>query len=345
MAKITEKENYLRLSRGEVPEWIPKMTYGYDKSGRYPAATGMVMCSVIPMTFPKPGEKRVDYWGVEFTPTKETNNAALPTPNRFILKDITKWRDVIKAPDLTDVNWELVCKRDLDNLYFDRNETALTFGTHVGYFQLLMNFMGFTEGLCAMYEEPEYVRELEEYLCDFYSTIMLNCVDYYKPEIINCTDDTATAKDSFISLETYRELIKPVHARQMQIAVDRGIPVAMHNCGRCEDFIQDWMDFGVKYWDPAQYMNDLVAVKEKFWKKYNFSIVGGYDLHVPANHPSVTEESVRAEVRELIDKLGLGGGYVFAGGALGPDDDEYVQTVNRWVFDEVDTYGRDFYKK
>ncbi len=345
MARITERENYLMLSRGEVPHWVPKMSYGYDKNGTYPEPTGMIFSSVIPMQRGEPGKPYKDYWGIEYTPTVETGGAALPTPGRFILEDITKWHEVVKAPDLTDVDWELVCKRDLDNLYFDRNETALTYGTHVGYFQLLMNFMGFTEGLCAMYEEPDAVKEFMEYLCDFFSTITENTIDYYKPDIFNCTDDMATANDPFISVEMYRDLVKPFHARQCNIAADRGIPVAMHNCGRCEDYILDWMDFGVKYWDPAQYMNDLVAVKEKFWKEYNFSIVGGFDLHYPAGHPSVTEDSVREEVRRLIDTLAPGGGYVFAGGAMVGIGDTDAERVNRWIFDEVDTYGRNFYNK
>ena len=42
---------------------------------------------------------------------------------------------------------------------------------HAGYFQNLMAFMGFTEGLLAMYEEPEEVYALFDYICSFYCEV------------------------------------------------------------------------------------------------------------------------------------------------------------------------------
>ncbi len=137
-----------------------------------------------------------------------------------------------------------MAKKDLENLKINREETALSFGMHVGYFQNLMGFMGFSEGLCAMYEEPDEVKALMEYLCDFFVRFGEKCIDYYKPDIVNITDDTATWKNPFFSPEMYQELFKPYHARQAKLGTDRGLPIEMHNCGRCEDFIDDWRDFG-----------------------------------------------------------------------------------------------------
>ena len=102
--------------------------------------------------------------------------------------------------------------------------------------------MGFSEGLCAMYEEPEEVVALLDYLTEFYFDVCKRCIDYYEPDIFAIADDTATWKNPFFSPEMYRELIKPFHARIAQLAIDRGIPVEMHDCGRCEDFIDDWRD-------------------------------------------------------------------------------------------------------
>ena len=39
-------------------------------------------------------------------------------------------------------------------------------------FQQLIAFMGFTEGLIAMHEEPEAVKELLHYMADFYVPII-----------------------------------------------------------------------------------------------------------------------------------------------------------------------------
>jgi phosphoribosylaminoimidazole carboxylase (NCAIR synthetase) len=62
----------------------------------------------------KPDGGRIDIWGVEFTPTDSTGGMALPVPGNFILKDITKWRDVVKAPDVSNVDWEMVAKKAVE---------------------------------------------------------------------------------------------------------------------------------------------------------------------------------------------------------------------------------------
>jgi hypothetical protein len=71
---------------------------------------------------------------VEFVATEETGGQALPKPGDFILKDVRKWRDVIKTPDLSGVNWEEVVKKDIENLKIDRNETAFILNAGGGGF-------------------------------------------------------------------------------------------------------------------------------------------------------------------------------------------------------------------
>ena len=69
------------------------------------------------------------------------------------LQDITDWRDVIKLPDISEIDFEADAKEQLSHI--DRNETAVMFDLNGGVFQLLMEFMGFNEGLCAMFTDPD----------------------------------------------------------------------------------------------------------------------------------------------------------------------------------------------
>jgi hypothetical protein len=331
----------MMLLRGEQPEWVPRYTFFPEPDGR-PVPTLMIMPGVLTGGMMEPGPSK-DIWGVTHVPVPEAGNAKLPEPNNFILKDIRKWREVIKAPDLSGVDWEAMAKKDLQRLGINRNETILSFGLQVGYFQSLMAFMGFSEGLCAMYEEPEEVKALMEYLCDFYMEVGRRCIDYYQPDVVGICDDTAAWKSPFISPEMYRELIKPFAARQASLGTDRGLPIEMHNCGRCEDFIDDWRDYGVVMWNPAQTSNDLTAIK----KKYGNSLVicGGWDIVGELASPDVTEETVKASVYKSIDTYAPGGGYAFCGLFLGPKGDEKTDRKNKWLVEAVDSYGRTFYKQ
>ena len=104
MANLTEKENYLMTLRGECPEWVPIYTFG-DMPGSSHAPASVMCEPLILSNFRFAGGGK-DVWGVNYVPTRETGNALLPEPNNFILKDIRQWRDVIKAPDISHVDWK-----------------------------------------------------------------------------------------------------------------------------------------------------------------------------------------------------------------------------------------------
>ena len=337
---MTEKENFMMTIHGETPAWVPRYTYGKDPYSPVPDACAQIGPSFLSAR--RTPEGGFNIFGVEFIATAETGNQSLPKPGQFILDDITKWRDVIKCPDISDIDWEMMARKDFDKLGCDRTQSAVRMLTHVGYFQNLMNFMGFNEGLVAMHTEPEEVLALFEYLSDFYVEVAKKSVYYYKPDILDVTDDTATATNPFISPAMYRELVKPFHAKLAQVGTDAGIPVDMHNCGRCEDFIDDWLDFNICAWNPAQVSNDLKGIKAKYGNK--LVICGGWDSQGPAGWPNATEETVRQAVRDCIDNYAEGGGFCFVGSAYGVLGDPAVEDKRRWITEEYMAYRETPYK-
>jgi hypothetical protein len=337
---LTEKENYLRTLRGEEPEWVPTYTFGVMPNAKDPPCN--VMCEPILLKEHRMNQGGKDIWGVNYIPTYETGNAILPEPGNYILKDITKWRDVIKAPSLEGIDWEAMVKKDLEMSLIDRTNSALALNLHFGYFQNLMAFMGFTDGLCAFFEEPEAVKELLNYLCDFYCAVLEKVIDLYKPDILVAMDDTAAWGAPFISPDMYREFILPCHDRQAKYGRDRGLPITMHNCGKSECFFDDLVKIGVVMWDPAQTCNDLDAVKAKYGNK--LVIAGGWDARDALAADTVTDEAIYESVRNTINRYAPGGGYVFCGGFLGPLDDPEVMRKNMVLMGAVKEIGHSFYR-
>jgi hypothetical protein len=339
---LTEKQNYLNLLKGEEPEWIPHYS-PIPGPGKTPPV-GNCGPSFLMEFLRKPGIQK-DIWGVTNVPVPDAAGAKIPEPGNFILHDITKWRDVIKAPDISGYDWESIAKKDMEMTLtrVNRNETALGFGLHTGYFQAVMAFMGFTEGLCALYEEPEEVKALIEYMSDFYLEVCEKTIDLYKPDIFTVLDDTAAWKNPFFSVEMYRDIFKPFYVKFTKPAIERGLPIEMHNCGRCEDFIDDWKDFGVVSWNPAQISNNLDAVK----KKHGNSMVinGGWDIVGELAREDVTEEIVKQSVYDTIRRYSAGGGYAFCGGYLGAEGDKEVLKKNTLMAEAVTEYNEKYYKK
>ena len=336
---LTEKENYLMCLRGEQPEWVPMYTIVKARESKVPPS---VMVSPYLLTEFRINGGGRDIWGIDYIATYETGNALIPKPGEFILKDITKWRDIVKAPDISHIDWEKMAKEDLERTGGDRTQSALSFNMHVGYFQNLMGLMGFSEGLCAMFEYPEEVSELFDYMCSFYCSVAEHIIDYYNPDILSLMDDTAAWANPFISADMYHELVMPYHYRQAKFGRDRGLPITMHNCGKCEGILDDFIHIGVKQWDPAQTCNDLDAVKKKYGN--SLVIAGGWDGRGRLLAPDVTDEELYDSVRQSINRLAPGGGYVFSGGFLGPLDDREVKRKNAVLIKAVDEIGHAFYR-
>lgn len=112
------------------------------------------------------------------------------------------------------------------------------------------------------------------------------------------------------SSEMYRELFKPAYQKMAKLANDRGLPIETHNCGRCEDFIDDWIDLGVVSWNPAQTSKDLLAIKKKYGNK--MVINGGWDIVGELTEPNVSEVTMKEAVCDTIDKYATGEAMHFA---------------------------------
>ena len=342
--KITERENLLRVINEQEPAWVPRkghVTYLEDDPEQHKPCCVTVVAEVFPLRRGSKGG-RIDIFGVEYEPTDSTDGAELPIPNRFILGDIKKWRDIIKAPILDGTDWRAIAEKSLRNI--DRNESCVQFSGSAGFFQMLTNFMGFTEGLIALQEEPEECMELIDYLCTFYETIAKNLIGYIKPDFFGVADDNATARSPFISKEMYQRIFVPFLARITKIGSDLGLPIDMHDCGRCEAFIDDWVKLGVKMWNPAQLSNDLAGIKKQYGN--SFILNGCWDSQGPPGWPNADEDTVRQAVRDCIDAYAPGGGFCFRASFYGSKDNAaQARRQALWITDEYNKYGRTFYKR
>ena len=323
---LTDKENILRMYRGEMPEFLPRFGMANAR------------CSYFP-NVKAPGY-HVDEFGVEYIGKDGVfDGTPIPYPGRYILHDIRRWRDDVHIPSLEGIDWERLAKADTKHI--DRSKQA--FSMYYGkIFQKLPDFMGFTEGLCAMMEEPEEVYALFDALCTYSEELIKNLLYYYKPDAICIPDDTATARAPFISREMYQEMVLPFHRRIADLVRNNGTLLEMHDCGKCDDFIPDWLDMGVVAWNPAQAMNDLKGVKEKYGRR--LVICGGWNGVGPESEPDYPDELLREKLKEYVDTLAPGGGFVFSAMINGSFKDPQVQAKMKVVGDFYEEYAKNWYQ-
>lgn len=340
---LTPGENYYRLFEGKMPEYVPIFDM-MPTPGFTPAAV-MSGPSCTGFHGPQGGK---DPWGVEFIANPETGYSAMPKTWDYILEDIEDWRKIIINPDIDSYDWKTMAEKDNEFLTqgmgIDRSQTLVLSSVSADFFQDLMGFMGFTNGLCAMMTDPEEVKALFAYTTEYYLKLQKYIIEYYSPDAIYLIDDTATKMNPFISHEMFRELLLPYYKIIADDAKAHGLPIQFHNCGRCEDFMEDLVGIGVSVWDPVQTTNDIPALKEKFGKK--LALAGCWDWELPKTWPDVDESAIRQSVRETIDKYAPGGGFAMCGGLniISYAGDETPLKVRSWLLDEAQSYGADFYK-
>ena len=325
--KLTEKENLMRMINGEIPEYLPR----YDFFGW---GAGLPMHDKM-----GPNGYKVDEFGVEYTTTDASMGGMMPVPGRIFLDDITKWHDKVKAPDLSGTDWEAVAKKAMEGKDPVNKPVILH---NSGYFMTLMNMMGFMDGLCAMLEEPEEVYALFDYLSGYYLEREKAMLKYFPADAYELADDTAAMDCPFIDVETYQTLVKPFAKREADLALDAGLKIAMHDCGKCESFIDDWLDIGVCLWEPAQVQNDLVGIKKKYQGK--LSIAGGWDNQGRISWRETPDDELRDALVNYIDTFAPNGGFAYMATVVGTGGEEAFDRKMKIVQEVYEDYGKDWYK-
>ena len=329
-AHLSEKENFLRTLNGYIPEYVPN----------FRMTDGVVAPSALWPDFSRDGGFTTIF-GVEHVTVLTANNAAIPKPGAYILDDIRKWRDVIKRPPILDeIDWEKMSKKDLDK----RDPDRLRMGSgniSLGYFQALVGFMGFTNGLIACIEEPEEVKDLMCFLLDLNLEVSKNFLYYYKPDVYFAADDIAHERAPFVSEDIFLELFEPAWRSEVALFKDAGLPAQHHNCGKFEAFVPYIVDMGFNSWDPAQFSNDLLGIKHKYDRK--LTICTGIQSNGFCAWAETKEDAIRAEVRRVMDLLAPGGAFCFMGHILGSPGDEETARRNEWITDEYEKNKFNYY--
>lgn len=158
------------------------------------------------------------------------------------------------------------------------------------------------------YENPEFVERLFEIITRA-RCIQARTFAELGVDVLRIGDDLATQQALMVSLATYRQWIKPRHARIVAAARELrpDLPVLYHSDGNIESLIPELLEIGVTAVNPVQpECVDPVAVKERWGQR--ITLWGAVSNQHTIAFGSA--EEVDAEVEARWGKLAPGGGYV-----------------------------------
>ncbi|UWP58303.1 uroporphyrinogen decarboxylase family protein [Ruminococcus gauvreauii] len=162
-------------------------------------------------------------------------------------------------------------------------------------------------------ENPEFASEVMRRVADFYIAYFRRALEAAdgQVDLVFCGDDLGTQISLQMSLEVYREVIKPHHKRLFDVIHEYGARVLYHCDGAIMPVIPELMDAGVDVLEALQFDArgmDPQVMKDNWGDRLCFH--GG--VSVQSTLPFKTVRDVEQEVRERIDVLGKDGGYIIA---------------------------------
>lgn len=224
------------------------------------------------------------------------------TPEALVVKDVTKWRDVVKPPDpwaLTDEQW---APFEAQAAGIDRNEQYVTLSKSSGLFERLHYLMAIDNALIALYEEPEATLELIEFIADWEMEFAKVLIKRLKPNALFQHDDLGTQINSFFSPDTFDEFFAPSYKKLYGFYKENGIELIVHHSDSyAANLVPAMIDIGIDVWQGAVQENNIPELIARYGGQ--LSIMGGLD-NGKFDTPDWSREAIRAGLEEIVEACG-----------------------------------------
>jgi uroporphyrinogen decarboxylase len=130
-------------------------------------------------------------------------------------------------------------------------------------------------------------------------------------DALQIADDFSSQRGPLMSREMFVDFFREPFKKFVDLGKSYGAKIYLHCCGSAYKLIPDLIDWGVEILDPIQTTAsdmDPLNLKTQFGHKLSFHGA----VNTQSILPNGTCDDVRNNVRELVETLGKGGGYIMS---------------------------------
>lgn len=245
-----------------------------------------------------PGGEGYDQFGVLWRfPEGQMGAFPVHDAEHKLMDDVTEWREKlthkpVAPPDEAQDYWGMLngwaAKVDPENCL------AAAFHPQ-GLFERLHAMMGMEDTMIAMYEEPEEMHALIEFLteCELdYAKTIMDKVHGVKALLHH--DDWGSAKNSFLSPEMFDEFLTPYYKRIYGYWKERGVELIVHHSDSySRNLIPSMIEMGIDIWQGVFPQNDIPELQKEYAGQITF--MGEIESRL-IDLPDSTPEQIKEEV-------------------------------------------------
>ncbi len=245
-----------------------------------------------------------DIWSIRGLSILSESGSSVP------LKDVTTIAEV-EAHPWPDPDWF-----DYSQLADDcekYKDYAVVGGGWSPIFCIASALQGMETFMINMIINPPVAEAIVEKITDFYWEMSRMIFEAVKGGIdfFYLGDDYGMQTGLLMSVEMWRKYFKPPLKRLFDLGKSYDLKILMHSCGSIRKIIPDLVDIGLDVLDPIQVKAtgmDPVELKKEFGAHISFH--GSIDTQWTL--PYGTAGDVRNEVKERIETIGVGGGFILS---------------------------------
>ncbi len=198
--------------------------------------------------------------------------------------------------------------------FFDEGYAVILESVCAGIFEMSCRIRGTQDFLMDLAINPDLACKIMDKFVDlkirFYEMVAPKLGKYI--QFIREGDDIAGQESLMISINMYRNLIKPRHEKIFKYQKEifpQPFFVFFHSDGYIYDLLQDFIDSGIDILNPVQITGkSLDVIKKEFGNHISFW-GGGCDTQKIL--PFGTVDDVRNDVKSRIEQLSPDGGFIF----------------------------------
>jgi hypothetical protein len=300
---LTKRQNLLETIRGGNPDRFVNQYEAFDCSPN--SLFGMIYADPVVAASPMPapgGAPVKDAWGVTRAwPANVPGAFPVHDEAHKVLKDITQWEKIVKAPTLKypQSEWDKY-KPQMDVI--DKNEVFATLFGAPGIFEQLHYLMGMDDCLLAFYEEPEAMKELISYVTEWKLGYAKLLCDNFAPEVILQHDDWGSHRSSFLSPKMFEEFFLEPYKKWYGYYKERGVQLIVHhNDAYSANLVPFMIEMKMDIWQGCVSTNNVPELVKKYGGKISF--MGDIDNGL-VDREDWNQELVAMHVRRVCETNG-----------------------------------------
>ena len=267
-----------------------------------------------------------DRWGTTISFPEDAPGATpLHGDGLTVCPDITRWREYVHAPDIAancTEGWE-ECRAKARAAAGDEQLVAGFMGT--GIFEQCHFLMGFENTLTALYEHPDEMHELIEYITAYRLQYVQLLIDNLQPDAIFSHDDWGTKSALFMKPDMWRAFFKEPYRRFYGYIRSRGCIAIHHADSYLADIVDDMADIGIQVWQGTLPENNIPALQRRL--KGRLVLMGGMGAAI--DRADATPEEITAYAEKTLRDCCPNGHFIPSitygvPGAVYPHIDQYI---------------------